>query len=296
LKTSVRIPSTPAIGNNWVASLGEGISTKGVEIASLSDGLRGIIASEDIANNVASVIVPADLAIETNNNRPPTPFPEFCSQALWSESCKWDNRLALKLLYELKVLGDKSTKIGWLQQLPKTFSTPLHWSKEDVEATQYEALVRSVDRQERDWLSFYDKWQVDATNSQEVKKTAFEDFVWAMECVNSRAFSGAYEGSSASERRSLLLFTGALTLFWPLLGFGTSEQSIGAAVIVGISIITKDVLFSRLAGLKRYVICPYIDMFNHKSTCISDVSYGYFSDSFELRTQGYKKGDQVRFW
>jgi hypothetical protein len=78
-----------------------------------------------------------------------------------------------------------------------------------------------------------------------------------------------------------------------LAGLGTTEQSLGAALLVAISIITKDFFFSRAAGLKRYVICPYIDMFNHKSTCTSDVSYGYFSDSFELKTEGYKKGEQV---
>ena len=40
-------------------------------------------------------------------------------------------------------------------------------------------------------------------------------------------------------------------------------------------------------------MCPYIDMFNHKSNCISDVSFNYFSGYFELRTQEYSKGDQV---
>lgn len=33
--------------------------------------------------------------------------------------------------------------------------------------------------------------------------------------------------------------------------------------------------------------------FIDKSSCSSDVSYGYFSDSFELKTEGYKKGEQV---
>ena len=47
------------------------------------------------------------------------------------------------------------------------------------------------------------------------------------------------------------------------------------------------------SNLKRYVICPYVDMFNHKSSCESDVSYNYFSNRFELRTQGYEAGEQV---
>jgi hypothetical protein len=45
--------------------------------------------------------------------------------------------------------------------------------------------------------------------------------------------------------------------------------------------------------VSRYVVCPYVDMFNHKSNCVSDASYNYFSGQFQLFTSEYKKGDQV---
>ena len=193
----------------------------------------------------------------------------------------------------MKGFQEKSNKQPWLDKLPKSFSTPLHWSENELAKTQYSALELKVQRQRNDWEAFYAKWINHMDKSSKISAVSFEDFVWSMECVNSRAFSGIYEGSTASERRGLYLFTGALTLIWPLAGLGTAEQSLGAAVLVAISIITKDFFFSRAAGLKRYVICPYIDMFNHQSTCTSDVSYGYFTDTFELKTQAYKEGDQV---
>ena len=124
----------------------------------------------------------------------------------------------------------------------------------------------------------------------------YKDVLWALETVNSRAFSGTYEGSSADQRQQLLFFTGALTLVWPLAGLGTWEQSLSAAIAVALSIFMRDLLTSSSiskAELKRYVICPFIDMFNHRSGCTSDVSYNYFRNQFELRTEGYNKGEQV---
>ena len=253
----------------------------------------GIGAIEDFPDDFYSVSVPAELVIETNNNRPLSPFLDFCSESFWSEQCKWDHRLALKLIYEIKGFAEKSNKQPWLDKLPKSFSTPLHWTESELSKTQYSALEVKVNKQRSDWKAFYAKWVNHIEKSSKIAAVSYEDFVWGMECVNSRAFSGIYEGSTAAERRGLYFFTGALTLIWPLAGLGTAEQSLGAAVLVAISIISKDFFFSRAAGLKRYVICPYIDMFNHQSTCTSDVSYGYFTDTFELKTQAYKEGDQV---
>ena len=69
---------------------------------------EGISALEDFADDFYSVSVPAELVIETNNNRPPSPFLTFCSEKFWSEQCKWDHRLALKLIYEKKGFNKNS--------------------------------------------------------------------------------------------------------------------------------------------------------------------------------------------
>jgi len=271
------------------------IVVKGVEVGNVN-GLRGVIALTDVGGDLIKsdplVTVPGNLVFEVTNTRPPTPFPNFVSQKLWEESM-WDQRLSFKLLHELKVVGlAKSEKAFWLKQLPTSYSTPLHWSEQVLtQETQYPALVAKVERQKVEWRDFYDRWM--AEKSPEAAGLSYNDFLLALECVNSRAFSGTYEGSNAGDRQSLLLFTGALTLAFPLLHFGTWEQSLSAAVAVGMSILVKDFFFAKVSGLKRWVVCPVIDMFNHKSTVSSDVGYNYFSNQFELRTEAHSKGQQV---
>jgi len=283
------------IDEKWVEELGKdnAIIRNKVKVATIN-GLRGIIATEPSSENDALVTVTANVALEVTNNRPPTPFPDLCPQNLWEESL-WDQRLAFKLLYE-QCQGSQSAKKAWLQQLPKSFSTPLHWSNTIFLLTQYPTIESKVKGQKEEWLAFYNKWKGSLPNTSESKKynsITYDDFTYALEVINSRAFSGPYEGSDAGQRQGLFLFTGLLTLLWPILGFGTTEQSLSAAVAVGLSILIRDVFFSRVSGLKRYVVCPYVDFFNHKSSAKSDVSYNYFSNQFELRTQATNVGEQV---
>ena len=290
----VRVPAARRLQAS--PSWPEEIKISGVALGTV-DGLRGIVASRDCGGDLVKsdplVTVPGNLVFEVTNTRPPTPFPAFVSQSLWEDSL-WDQRLAFKLLHELKVVGlAKSDKAFWLEQLPKSYSTPLHWPDEVLtQETQYPALRDKVLRQKAEWKSFYDRWMSEKA-PESVGTVTYQDYVQALECVNSRAFSGSYEGSNAGDRQSLLLFTGALTLAFPLLNFGTWEQSLSAAVAVGMSIVLKDFFFAKASGLKRYVVCPYVDMFNHKSTVSSDVSYNYFSNVFELRTEAFSKGQQV---
>jgi hypothetical protein len=273
-----------------------------------SDGLRGVVANEDVGMKVDEdlstsaplVSIPANLALEVTNTRPPTPFPKFVPQKLW-EGSLWDQRLAMLLLYERHVKGSSSDKHMWIQQLPDSYSTPYEWSDKllDVEL-QYPSLAQRVRRQRKDWNEFFTRWEAAARESEGTDFFAssikMKDVVWALQTVNSRAFSGVYEGSSPEQRQQLLLFTGILTLVWPLAGLGTWEQSLSTAIAVALSIFLRDVLTSsNIANskLKRYVVCPFIDMFNHRSGCVSDVSYNYFANQFELRTEGYKEGEQV---
>mmetsp|Transcript_32380 Transcript_32380/g.44363 ORF Transcript_32380/g.44363 Transcript_32380/m.44363 type:complete len:509 (+) Transcript_32380:174-1700(+) len=247
--------------------------------------------------------VSAESALITTNNRPPTPFPYFVTQSFWEESL-WFYRLAFKLLAETESNrkgenNDGSIENYWLKSLPKSFSTPLHWNDEDLEQLQYPSLVQKVQQQKKDWKAFYDKWQSCIFSSSDInqlspKAVSYNRFVWALECVNSRAFSGVYEGSEASDRKKLLLFATSLGILWPALHLGTFDQSFSALIVVAVSIIARDVIFSKVAQLKRYVLCPSVDMFNHKSTAQSDVSYNYFSDTFEVRIDNsYQPGEQV---
>lgn len=269
------------------------ISSKGISVANIpvdtNSFIRGVTAIQKIPANDIVLSIPAALALDTTNNKPPSPFPNFVSQELWERSM-WDHRIAYKLLYESKVLGEKSIHADWIKLLPKEFSTPFRWTDDLLEELQYPSIVKKIKNQRTEWKQVYDNF---ITPLDIDKRISFDEFVWALECVNSRTFSGSYEGSSGSERRSLFLFTGLLTLIWPILHLGTYEQSLGAAVSVGISIITRDLFISKALNLKRYVMCPYIDMINHNSSTPSEVSYNYFQDKYEVKSAESSAGDQI---
>jgi hypothetical protein len=272
----------------WIADLGSSIATQDLSISAIGEGkLRGIVCNGGLDSSRPAVTIPASLTLEVTNTRPPTPFPKFVSQSLWEKSL-WFQRLAFKLLYEYYVVPNE--KKVWFEQLPKSFSTPFHWNTESLQNLQYLTLQDKVLQQQREWKAFYDEWKLQAKIGNTL---SFEQFVWAMECVSSRAFSGVYEGSSAQERRAIIAFTGVLTGLWPVLHLSTFEQALSGAAIVTLSIIVKDLISSKMANLKRYVVCPVIDMFNHDSRSTSDVAYNYFSDSFSLTTQAYTSGQQV---
>eukprot|EP01038_Epipyxis_sp_PR26KG_P012355 gene12355-16569_t len=285
-----------AIANEpWYLDYGDGIITSNVKLANFDGKLRGIKSTQPIDSKTIITSVPAKYTIEVVNNRPPTPFPSFVSQNVWEKSL-WYNRLAFKLLFEA-IIDTKSSKekAFWFSQLPQSFSTLIHWEDIVLSELQYSSIIFKVDQQSKDWKYFYDEWQSLSlsTVGNMALQIDYEKFVWAMECANSRAFSGTYEGSSSQERSSLLIFTGILSLAWPLLHLGTFEQSLSASLVVGLSIFARDVLLSKVGGLKRYVMCPIIDMFNHNSAKSSDVSYNYFSNTFELTTESYDKEEQI---
>lgn len=271
-----------------------GIKLSNVRVENFfNENIRGMRAVNSIGEgSIPVVVVPHRYALEVTNDRPPTPFPGFVSQQLWEQSL-WYSRLAFKLLHELKVLRNNSIKLVWLDQLPKSFSTPFHWSDEEIDDLQYRSLKDKIAVQRKEWRELYQRWMSDDEGGQGPKDISLSEFIWALECVNSRAFSGVYEGSSAKQRGLLLMFTGALSLAWPLLHLGTFEQSLSAALVVGLSIVARDVIFSRSGSLKRYVLCPVVDFFNHRSDCGSDVSYNYFADQFEVRAGRYAEGEQV---
>ena len=52
-------------------------------------------------------------------------------------------QLALMLLHERR-LGDASQVAGYVRQLPRNFSTPLHWSPSQREQLQYPYLQAQV--------------------------------------------------------------------------------------------------------------------------------------------------------
>jgi hypothetical protein len=283
------------LSESWVDNFKDGIVRKHVKLAEFEGKLRGIVAT-DLIPPEPVVFVSADVALEVTNDRPPSPFPDFVPDELWSK-CMWDQRLSLKLVSEVKNVTSTS-KIAWITELPTVFSTPFHWTEESLVETQYPTIEKKVTIQKESWKSFYKRWQ-SATDLKYKNLITEADLYRALECCNSRAFSGPYEGSSPRDRFALLSFTGILSVLWPLLHFTSFAQSVGLGVTIGLSVILRDFFLSNFANLKRYVLCPYVDMFNHHSSAVSDVSFNYFKNRFELIVKPrighppYSPGDQV---
>ena len=178
----------------------------------------------------------------------------------------------------------------WLDSLPRNFDTPIHWKKEDRdEWLQYQHMSESVDRQEKAWSDLYNKLKSCTTASS----MTWEDFLWGCECARSRAFSGGYTGSPFNP------FVYALTLLlvtvYVGLNLGTLEQASNGAALVLCASIWKDFVLPKVFRSKKYVICPVIDMCNHKSIgTTAQVAYEYFADAYSLAANvQVRKGDEV---
>ena len=107
----------------------------------------------------------------------------------------WDQRIAYKLLWEFKIKDHDSRWKGWFSELPKSYSTPFYWKESQLDELQYDSLRSKVINQRSSWKKVYDKWQL--TGQVEAKQINFEMFVWALQTVNSRAFSGKFEGTNS---------------------------------------------------------------------------------------------------
>jgi Rubisco LSMT substrate-binding len=165
----------------------------------------------------------------------------------------------------------------WLDSLPRTMSTPIHWNSLAREALQYESMVRSVRQQEITWKENY------FAVAQKLVGPAltWEQFLWGAEMARSRAFSGAYTGRPFNP--FLYAFTLLLVAAYVGLNVGTIEQAANGAGVVLCAIVLQDFVVPKLFKRKRYVICPMIDMANHQSANPpAGVSFEFFGDAYSL--------------
>jgi hypothetical protein len=213
--------------------------------------------------------------------------PVGVSKPLWSSS-QWYTRLALLLLLK-KAEGASSELAPWIDALPRSFDTPYSWPDADVAALQYPQLVDAVRRQRAEWA------QIHADLEASGFACSRSQLEWALHNVRSRAFSGAYEGSTYEQRIGLFGFISLLTIIYPLIGAGSWNQSLTGAVSGLIFLIARDIATPKVLDLKRYVLCPLIDMLNHDGTVSSDVAYRVFTNQFCVTSESaVGEGGEVR--
>jgi hypothetical protein len=258
----------------------------------------GLVASQEVPAGSVVVAVPSSVAlsVESPGGGPDDDgVMDLCTDKRAVRELPWFVQFAL-YLYKLDKIssttqGKGSTNLQpWLDSLPRQFDTPIHWNNKDRdEWLQYEHMSESVDRQKEAWTDLYNQLQSSTT----VSSMTWEDFLWGCECARSRAFSGGYTGSPFNPL--VYAFTLFLVTVYVGLNLGTLEQAANGAALVFCASVLTDFVIPKLFKTKKYVICPVIDMCNHKSLgTTANVAYEFFADSYSLSTSvGVKKGDEV---
>lgn len=249
-------------------------------------GIQGLgwMTSSAIAQNALLLTVPSDVAltVECPGNGPDdASVADLLQQQPSTKKFPWFVQMAV-YLYQLDRDGcrsrNKMSYRPWLDSLPRHFGTPLHWSDSDIDHLQYRYISQSVQRQRTQWKDYYEQLQ-----QTTIPKLSWSDFCWGCECARSRAFSGAYTGSAFNP--SIYAFTLLLVTVYVGAGFGTLEQAANGAGLVLCASVLKDFVLPKLIrnSNQRYVICPLIDMTNHKSVeAAGEVSFEYFGNAYSL--------------
>lgn len=300
-KTSSSSSSSSLSRSKRVAALLEWCNTVGIASADTriqlgQDAYGGLgwfaAASDATTNTPGSVLlsVPAGVALTVEQPGDGPDDGARVQQALQIDNRKvfetlpWYVKMSLYLYKLDRMDSGKGKGIDlrpWLDSLPRTFDTPIHWSTSTLQSDlQYPFLVNAVTRQENAWKRYYQQF-LSTTSLPESQRPTWDDFLWGCECARSRAFSGAYTGSAFNPL--IYVFTLFLVTAYVGLHLGTLEQAANGAGVVLSATILKDFVVPKLLKTKRYVICPMIDMTNHQSVdACAEVSFEFFGNAYSL--------------
>jgi len=263
----------------------------------VAEGL-GLVTTRDVKAGDVVVTVPTNIVLSVTS---PGEYNRGAREVFDDKNAyrdaQWWAQLSVQLnLYDKVSSVDLESGIdlrGWLDSLPRAFDTPIHWSEDALGELQYTYLSSSIASQKRQWYAQYQKIMRGLGSSSPLQTMTFADFVWGAENARSRAFSGSYGGSAFNPLPYGL--TVVLVAAYVTLGIGSLEQAANGAALVICGSILKDFVFPKLSKVQKYIICPYIDMSNHKGIGErGDVAFEYFGDAYSLSIKGpVGKGEEL---
>ena len=269
----------------------------GVAVQSMGDdsGL-GLVAAQQVQSGSVVVTVPSKVALSVESpGGGPDDFgiSDLITDRRVFRELPWFVQFSLYLHKLDKVSSSKSGMDlrPWLDSLPRQFDTPIRWRNKQArdEWLQYSHMSESVDRQEKNWKELHAQLQA----CSKASSMAWEDFLWGCECARSRAFSGGYTGAPFNPL--IYAFTLLLVTAYVGLHLGTLEQAANGAALVFCASVLRDFVVPKFFKVKKFVICPVIDMCNHKSIGTSaNVAYEFFADAYSLSaTQTTSSGEEI---
>jgi hypothetical protein len=270
------------------------IKLGGVQIGQSESGAGlGLIADQDLPPGSLVVTVPssAALSVESPGSGPndSSLLQDIVKDRRAFRELPWFVQFSAYLFALDRISSIRKGKRDlemrpWLDSLPRSFATPIHWSRLAREELQYKHLTDAIARQESEWTRLYEKL-LSVGSDKLIEQMSFDDFLWGCECARSRAFSGGYTGAAFNP--SIYAFTLLLVTAYVGLNLGTLEQAANGAALVVCASILKDFVWPKLQKTKRYIVCPLIDMANHNSVRTSgDVSFEFFGDAYSLAIAG----------
>lgn len=264
--------------------------TRGLKVISRSNGSSPL------------VIMPRGATLSVGP-KDKSPFQTWVPDDVWNEK-PWYARLALKLLWE-RELGDKSTISGYIKLLPKlgTFDTLIHWEDGQLLPLRYPSLVESAKRQRYAWSEMHMKLRNGCPEG--AGNISRDYFIWAMECVLSRAFSGSFGFDSLTTIGMVGVAIGggviSITTMEPwglvaasllLLPF-TLPELMSMFNTEAATAAAGDMLKSAGTSID-HVLLPFIDSMNHDSSCPTDLKFSPLQRSFSLTVKReFAAGDQA---
>jgi hypothetical protein len=270
----------------------QGIQSPKLALAEFDSGLRGVKAEASISSgdNVLSVPVGSVLRVIGGNTRLPAKMQGYVSEQTWRDA-EWWGQLALMLLWEKgsgRAASTEPSKLTrWIDMLPATMSTPLHWTEAEIDELQYAPLISKCIRQRTAWKVLLKQVQKDNPGIGEA------EFFNACEMARSRAFSGPYVNRLPKDQ---FFLTGLLIAVSTQLNIlDTAKAAIGAALVL-LWAVGNALLVPRIFDLTHYVIAPMIDMVNHNGApgAAAGVTYQAIEAKFEVQAcKPYASGDQV---
>lgn len=251
-------------------------------------GLRGGKALEQINAEEPFITLPRAAALVVSpKERCPCP-PSFVDSSFWNDA-PWFVKMTMLILYE-KSRGKSSPVWGYIEQLPTTIDTPVRWTDAEIRELQYKPLEDDIVLQRDQWQKYHQQF-VAAAGPDAPKD--YESFLWALENVRSRSFSGPYAGAPLNDRLKAAGIIAGLGSAYVVWSHVPLTQALNGAIAALIFNLIYDILLSQ--KLKWHAMCPVIDTLNHNSLVTSDIEFEYFKDCFtaSVSSQAFQPGEQV---